>query len=382
MPRLLVVSTSAVTLRAFLLPFSEHFRRQGWQVDALAHGASTCPVCRQSFDHVWDIEWSRDPKQPQNILAAPRRVRDLVEEGRYDIVHTHTPVASFVTRYALRNARKRGGPKIIYTAHGFHFHPQGTFYKNAIFLLLERLAGRWTDYLVVINRDDMRAAQQYRLVPEKRVVYMPGIGIDLGYYSPAAVSLEESARIKNELRLRQDECFFLMIAEFNPGKRHRDAIEALKQLSRDRVHLVFAGTGPLMAQMRALANRLDLEQKVHFLGRRDDIRVLLKASVASVLPSEREGLPRSVMESLSMGVPAIGTNIRGMRDLLGDGAGLMVEVGDTKALAEAMAYVLDNPESVQQIAAKGQERIAQFDLQKILGLHEDLYDRVLHEDQI
>lgn len=380
MPRLLIVSTSAVTLRAFLLPFSEHFRQQGWQVDALAHGASKCPVCCRSFDHVWDIEWARDPKQPQNILVAPRRVRRLVEEGQYDIVHTHTPVASFVTRYALRNTRKRSRPKIIYTAHGFHFHPRGAFYRNVVFLLLERLAGRWTDYLVVINRDDVRAAQQYRLVPEKRIVYMPGIGIDLGYYNPTSVSLEEITRIRDELRLRQDECFFLMIAEFNPGKRHRDAIEALKRLSRDQVHLVFAGTGPLMEQMRALANRLDLEQRVHFLGRRDDIRALLKASVASVLPSEREGLPRSVMESLSMGVPAIGTNIRGMRDLLGDGAGLMVEVGDTKALAEAMAYVLDNAESAQQIAAKGRERIAQFDLQKILALHEELYDRALHED--
>ena len=276
-------------------------------MDALAHGASGCSACCQSFDRVWDIEWTRNPKQPQNILVAPRRVRSLVGEGQYDIVHTHTPVASFVTRYALKTSRKGGGPKVIYTAHGFHFHPQGRFYKNALFLGLERLAGQWTDYLVVINRDDENAAQRYRLVRESRIVYMPGIGIDTRYYSPESVPVEETSRIRQELGVRHNDPIFLMIAEFNPGKRHRDAIEALKRLSHERVHLVFAGTGPLMEQMRALASTFGLADRVHFLGHRDDIRSLLRASTALVLPSEREGLPRKVWhEGRPYGVEVVG----------------------------------------------------------------------------
>ena len=357
MPRLLIVSTSAVTLRAFLAPIAEHFRLQGWQVDALAQGATTCALCQQSFDHVWDVVWSRNPKQLQNLLIAPHQVRDAVEEGQYDIVHTHTPVASFITRYALRNTHGASCPTVIYTAHGFHFHSEKRFYKNIIFLSLERLAGKWTDYLVVINRDDEYAARRYKLVPQERVVYMPGIGIDLAQYSPAVVSDEETGRIRQELGLQKDEAFFLMIAEFNPGKRHGDAVKALKYLSRKQIHLVFAGTGPLMEQTRALANKLGLEDKVHFLGYRNDIPALLRASVASILPSEREGLPRSVMESLSLGVPVIGTDIRGIRDLLCDDTGIMVHVGDTKSLAEAMARVLDDEEKVHWMTVKGQERI-------------------------
>lgn len=303
-------------------------------------------------------------------------------EGQYDIVHTHTPVASFVTRYALKTSRKGGGPKVIYTAHGFHFHPQGRFYKNALFLGLERLAGQWTDYLVVINRDDENAAQRYRLVRESRIVYMPGIGIDTRYYSPESVPVEETSRIRQELGVRHNDPIFLMIAEFNPGKRHRDAIEALKRLSHERVHLVFAGTGPLMEQMRALASTFGLADRVHFLGHRDDIRSLLRASTALVLPSEREGLPRSVMEALSLAVPVIGTDIRGMRDLLADGTGIMVGVGNPQALANAMAWVLDHAKDARMMGQRGRERIEQFDLRRILLHHEDLYDRALHEASI
>ena len=106
MNSLLCVTTVPVSLCAFLLPFAYHFRAQGWRVDAMAQGISTSAECLQAFDRVWEVEWSRNPLKPQNLIVAPRQIQEVVAQEGYDLVHVHTPVAAFVTRYALNGLRK------------------------------------------------------------------------------------------------------------------------------------------------------------------------------------------------------------------------------------------------------------------------------------
>lgn len=379
MNRILFVTTIPGTLRAFLLPFAQHFRAKGWQVDAMAEGISNCPKCLHSFDRVWEVEWSRNPLDPQNLIIAPPQIRLAIAQQDYDIVHVHTPVAAFVTRYALNNLRQQGRPKVIYTAHGFHFYRGGKPLKNLSFLALEKLAGRWTDYLVVINREDEEAAKRYGLVPAERVCYTPGIGVDTDYYSPDNVPEAEVVRVRQELGLSPETPLFLSIAEFNPGKRHQDILKALARLGRSEVHLAFAGTGPLMEQMQLLASDLGIQSQVHFLGYRQDVPALIRASTATLLASEREGLPRSVMESLCLEIPVIGTQTRGIRDLLEGDCGLIVKLADVEELAEAMARILDRPEEAKMMGKRGRERMKGYEVRQIIKLYDRLYDRALEE---
>ena len=92
-----------------------------------------------------------------------------------------------------------------------------------------------------------------------------------------------------ELGIDQADELFLMAAEFNPGKRHRDALEALAKTGRRDFHLALAGKGPLEDAMKDLAEKLGISRQVHFLGQRSDIPLLMLASRATILPSEREG---------------------------------------------------------------------------------------------
>ena len=81
-------------------------------------------------------------------IRPPREIRELVQRNDYDVVHVHSPVAAFVVRFALRRLSR---PRVVYTAHGFHFHRTAGRLRNAAFQSLERLAARWTDELIVIN---------------------------------------------------------------------------------------------------------------------------------------------------------------------------------------------------------------------------------------
>lgn len=378
MKKLLMVTTIPGTLRSFLLPFAAHFRNLGWQVDAMACGVSASVECRQGFDRLWDVEWSRNPLDPRNLLAAPDVIRQVVTRERYDLVHVHTPVAAFVTRYALKDLRRQIKVRTIYTAHGFHFYPGGNPFKNAAFIALEKLASNWTDYLVTINQEDKAAVDRYRLISPDRSLYMPGIGVDLTYYNPELVSATDIAQVYLELGITQETPLLLCVAEFTARKRHRDLIEAFAKLGRSDIHLALAGSGPLMQQMRDLAMELGVAQQVHFLGNRQDIPILMRASVVNILASAQEGLPRSVMESLALELPTIGTKIRGTQDLLADGCGLLVEVGDVDGLARSIAEILDRPDRAKEISQRGRERISAYDLQIVIKLHDDLYNQALN----
>jgi glycosyltransferase involved in cell wall biosynthesis len=373
MPAILHVTTVALTLRAFLRPVAEHFRRQGWRVDGFANGADACAECHASFDRTWDAAWTRSLTDVRGMLRAARALRRVVAEERYDLVHVHTPIAAFVARLALRRRRRGERPAVIYTAHGFHFHSHGNPLKNLFYVACERLAGRWTDFLVVINRDDEAAARRHALVPPDRIRYMPGIGIATGEYSPEAVHPRQVAALRAELAMRPSDRLLLVVAEFNPGKRNRDALDALARLDGDDVHLAFAGSGPLLAECRARATSLGVADRVHFLGFRKDVPVLLAAADAVMLLSEREGLPRSVMEALCFEKPVIGTDVRGMRDLLSDDCGILVPVGDLAAIVAAINRILGSSANARAMGRRARRKMAAYDDDAILRLHERLY---------
>jgi glycosyltransferase involved in cell wall biosynthesis len=344
----------------------------------MACGVSSDPECVSGFDRVWNVEWSRNPLDPCNLLAAPQVIRDLVTREKYDLVHVHTPVAAFVTRYALKDIRKQLGVSVIYTAHGFHFYRGGNFFKNFVFINLEKLAGRWTDYLVTINHEDKDATLAYQLVPAHRSRYMPGIGVDSKYYNRHRVSESAIVQVRQELGIDEETHLLLSVAEFTARKHHVDAIVAFAKLHRANVHLALAGNGPLVNKMKQLAASLGVGDRVHFLGIRRDIPVLMRAATANILVSAQEGLPRCILESLALETPTIGTRIRGTEDLLAEGCGRLVAVGDTDGLAAEMAWVLDRPQEAANMSKLGSARIATYDLEAIVKLHEELYAEALN----
>jgi glycosyltransferase involved in cell wall biosynthesis len=261
MPKLLVVTTVPITIRSFLLPLIEHCQSLGWQVDGMAQGIEGDRDCVETCDRIYDIQWSRNVFDPRNLWVGVSRVKQVVAQEDYDLVHVHTPIAAFVTRYALRNNRKT---KVIYTAHGFHFYRGGNALKNFIFLSLEKLAGAWTDYLITINREDEAAAKKYNFLTADRIYYTRGIGVDTDYYASGRVDPANLLEVRQQLNLANSDTLLLCIAEFTPRKRHQDLLNALAKVANPQVHLALAGEGSIQPKMAELATLLGIAKQVHF----------------------------------------------------------------------------------------------------------------------
>jgi glycosyltransferase involved in cell wall biosynthesis len=379
MPKLLIVTTVPITIRSFLLPFIKHFQSLGWQVDGMAQGISADRDCLETCDRIYDIQWSRNVFDPRNLLAGVLRVKQVVAQEDYDLVHVHTPIAAFVTRYALKDIKTAKKIKVIYTAHGFHFYRGGNAVKNAIFLSLEKLAGGWTDYLVTINREDETAAKKYNFLPPTRICYTRGIGVDTDYYASGKVDPKNVAQVRQQLNLSDSDTLLLSIAEFTPRKRHQDLLNALAKVANPQVHIALAGEGPIKAEMEELAQQLGIAKQVHFLGYRDDIPTLIQAANALLLVSQQEGLPRSIMEAMCLNTPVIGSNIRGTQDLLENGCGLLVALGNTNALAQAISQVVEDPDSLAVMAEKARAKIVSYDLKEVIQNYSDIYQLALND---
>jgi glycosyltransferase involved in cell wall biosynthesis len=343
----------------------------------MARGLSSREDLSNLFDRTWEVSWSRNPMDPHNLFSAASEVRAAVASGEYDIIHVCTPVAAFVTRYALRRRTDSRRPSVIYTAHGFHFHPEGSWLGNTLFRNLEKLGGAWTDYLAVVNRTDEEAAKNFGIVPPGNIWYVPGVGVDWRGLAPDGVSADEVQKVRQEMGLSPEHRLLVMVAEFIPRKRHKDLLNAFARVNRLNAHLAFAGKGKDESALRGLAGSLGLENRVHFLGHRKDVPALIRASEATILPSSQEGLATSVMESLCLETPVIGTDIRGIQESVGTDAGILVKLGDIDGLAHAIERILDHPEEARAMGRSGRERMQDFDLQHVVHCHERLYEQAL-----
>jgi hypothetical protein len=132
---------------------------------------------------VIEIPRSRYVSDPRNITQATGVFRRVVRDGRYDIVNLHTPIAASVARASIATLRRRDRPLVIYTAHGFYFGAGGAWHHELPFLIVERVLGRYTDRLIVINDIDRANAERRRIDPRDCIVLHPGIGIDFAWYA-------------------------------------------------------------------------------------------------------------------------------------------------------------------------------------------------------
>lgn len=373
--KILQVTTVAITHEAFLLPFAQAVRERGGVIDGIAAGLRDSALAKTTYDEVFDIQWSRSPFNVRALISSARTIRQVVEAGCYDIIHVHTPIAAFITRMALSRSRENR-PCVIYTAHGFHFHSGGGIATNAVFRTIEGIAAYRTDYLVVINREDEEAARRFRGLKPDSIRFIPGIGVDTQRYSPATGDVERR-RYRSSLGWDDGVFGVTVVAEMSRHKRHALILDAVARLGDSPVRVAFVGSGPLEDALMRRAQRLGIADRVTFLGRRDDVQMILRCSDALAHVSAREGLARSVLEAMATGLPIICCPARGVTDAVGPRQGWVVPP-EPPAIAQAFREASSNPlESRSRGVAARERAICDFDYAIVEKAVLDLYDEAM-----
>lgn len=302
------------------------------------------PECYREWGcTVYPLSTSRSPLNGGNVEAI-QQIRQIVEEGQYDIVHCHTPIASACTRIACRKLRKKG-LKVFYTAHGFHFYKGAPLKKWLIYYPVEWLCAHWTDTQITINREDYEFAKKH--LPAKRVVYTHGGGggVGLRSFKPAEMSADDRSKIRTGLGLSDDDIMLINVGELSHRKNQEALIQAVHKLQNPNVHLYICGSGDFRERYEALIAELGLEKKVHLLGQRNDVSQLYVCADIFVFPSYQEGLSAALLEAMACGLPVICSSIRGNVDLIENGnGGYLHAPDDVDAIVRGIRTLTDDAE--------------------------------------
>lgn len=327
------------TLYHFLLPLMKGMAEEGHEVVGVSSDGPLIENVRQAGFRVEPVRIDRSYNLLRHLRSA-RTLKRLFRDEDFDIVHVHTPVAALVGRYAAWRARRRGRPRIVYTAHGFYFHEHMPVLKRGIFVFLEWLAGRVTDVLFTQAEEDAATARRLSLLPKGRPVQAIGNGVDPARFHPEPNG-RARARIRKALGTPMDRPVILMIGRLVGEKGYPELIEAMRDVDAE---LWVAGerlesdhAEDIDRAIAAAETDPVLKSRVRFLGYRGDVPELLRAADIFTLPSHREGMPRSIIEAMMTGLPVVGTDIRGSREeVMPEETGLLVPVKDSDALAAAL----------------------------------------------
>ena len=342
--KILYVTTISNTVNAFLIPHIKMLIGQGHQVDvAFNIEQEVKREINEMGCKIHQIPLLRSPLRRDNIRAYRMLKNIIISEG-YDLVHTHTPVASAVVRLACR---KLSSVKVFYTAHGFHFYRGAPIRNWLVYYPVEKWLARYTDVLITINKEDYeRAKSRFK---SKNVKYVPGVGIDVEKYRNL---ITDKTLKRNEIGVPEDSIVLLSVGELNENKNHEVVIRALSEIKDNNIHYIVCGQGHLEGRLRSLITENNLDSNIHFLGYRNDIAEICKVSDLFVFPSFREGLSVALMEAMACGMPVICSNIRGNSDLISDSQG---------------GYLFD-PYNNRELSVKIRELIIRYDLRSQFGL--------------
>lgn len=258
------------------------------------------------------IAFAREPWNRKN-MSAVRELTALIRREGVHLLHCHTPMGAACARLAAARASLQN---VIYTAHGFHFF-DGAPKKNwLIYYPVEKFLSRYTDSLLLINREDYARAK--KKFSARHTDLLPGVGIDIEAVQRGSA---ESAGLREELGISPEKRVLLTAGEMIPRKNQALLLEVLRRLNDPTLTLVILGHGKLQDELKAKAGALGVEQQVIFPGYRTDVFRFYGMADLFLFPSLQEGLPVAVMEAMAAGLPVLASAVRGNRDLILPGEG-------------------------------------------------------------
>lgn len=336
--RVLLTATVQSHICQFHKPLVEVLHEHGCEVHVAARDnlAEKNGLKLDFVERVFDVPFARSPKSTDNIKAY-KKLKKIIDEGQYDVIHCNTPMGGIVTRLAARQSR-RNGTKVYYTAHGFHFY-KGAPKKNwLVFYPIEKLFSRLMDVLITITYED------YRLAKDKfhcQVEHIHGVGVNEKRYYP--VSMEEQAKIREELGFTSEQKIILCIGELLPNKNQQMAVRTMKRVV-EKYHdavLLLAGNGPEKENLENLIADLGLKQNVRMLGYCTYLEKYQRITDVLVACSKREGLPLNLVEAMLTCNPVVASFNRGHRELIQEEKSgyLVSSVGE---MAEKVCELLTN----------------------------------------
>jgi glycosyltransferase involved in cell wall biosynthesis len=337
-------------------------------------------LSQYGVEHRLISEMKREPNFSSD-RAAYKKIKQIIQEFKPDIVHTHASKAGALGRRAAVSCKV---PVIIHTFHGHVFHSYFGNIKTLLFKYIERRLARKTDGIVAIS--DIQKKELYfehKICLDSKIEVIP-LGFDLEKFQVNKV--ENRAYTRDQFKLKDDEIAVAIIGRLAPVKNHflfLDVCEMVLKTTSKKVRFFIVGDGEERREIEKRVNQINLVNgnKIVFTSWIKDIGKFNAGMDVICLTSKNEGTPVSLIEAQAGNIPVVTTDVGGVRDIVLDNeTGFIVPNNDVAKFSEKLLLLLANEDLRKSMSQKGWEFVSEkFHYKTLVKNMENYYAKMLNQ---
>ncbi|MFC5699923.1 N-acetyl-alpha-D-glucosaminyl L-malate synthase BshA [Cohnella faecalis] len=323
---------------------------------------------RNIFYHEVEVSDYYVFRYPPYDLSLASKMNQVARLQGLDVLHVHYAVPHAICAFL---AKEMSGDKlkVVTTLHGTDITvlAQDESLKDII-----RLGIRKSDAVTAVSQDLIRETRE--LLEIREPIDLTYNFVDKRIYYP-----RECSDLRREF-VRPNEKLLMHISNFRPVKRTSDVVDIFAKVNAEiPSKLLLVGEGPDLPKIQTKIMQMGLANKVHFLGKQDDVAHVISIADLMLLPSEKESFGLVALEAMACGVPTIGSIAGGIPELVQHGVtGFLAPIGDTDQMASYALQLLKDPELFAKFRKACISRATQqFCNDLITAQYEQIYYRVL-----
>lgn len=293
---------------------------------------------------------------PLRVLRSFFAIKKIVKDIQPDVVHCHSSVAGFLGRLAIRN-----NIPTLYTAHGWGFNIGVGFFQKWMSIIAEKMVSKYTAKIICVSQFVKDLGITYKItLPEKFEVIHNGVALQ-----------ERKITAHNNVNI-------IFVGRMAEPKRPRLLLEAIQLLpleEKKKISVRLVGDGPQLEEVGHYAAEQDMGL-VEFLGELPHEQIIAKMhnSDIFVLLSDWEGLPITILEAMSCGLPIISSDVGGISEVVSEDNGRLVRKNTPEFVAQCLEVLIANDTLRQQLGQASYEKVrTDFSLTRMLERTAELY---------
>lgn len=352
-----------------LINYVPIMREMGHDVELLFLRKADCPHIDYFSQNGIKVSWLSENSLYNPLLIY--KVRAFVKKGNFDIVHVHLFPALY--HVGLAAYLGLGRSKLVYTEHSTNNKR-----RNKLFCFFDKIAYNKYDLIICITN----------LVQENITSHLKG----LCFKYKTILNGVNLQRFKSEVILQRKDLYegymcshklIVMVARMSEPKDHVTLLKAMALLPSD-CHLLLLGEGENKGMLKNTTLELGIENRVHFLGVRNDVPDILRLCDIGVLSSGFEGLPIAAIEIMAAGIPFVGSKVPGIQDLIEaekDGAGVLYTHKNAEDLASHIKKLLQDKDYYETVCTAGRNRAMNYSIEKMTEQYIYAYQELMGNDK-
>ncbi len=310
---------------------------------------------------------------PPYDIALASKMAEVINREELDLLHVHYAIPHAVCAILAKQMSGRD-VKIVTTLHGTDITVLGydPSLTDAIRFGIEK-----SDIVTAVSKSLI--SQTYDLINPDKTIETVYNFIDDRVYNRS-----DSSHLKDEYGIHPEEKVIIHVSNFRPVKRVQDVVRTFEKITKGiPAKLLLVGDGPEMTVVCKLVKKLNIGDKVLFLGKQDSVEELYSISDLMLLLSEKESFGLVALEAMACGVPCIGTNVGGIPEVIDHGqSGYICELGDIEDMSDKAIDLLQNSEKHQEFSEASVKLVREkFQATTIVKQYEDLYKSLLQSGE-